>query len=437
MSGVRDRSFHRNSCQNMHDDVLSAGRIGRVSELSDAEWIRLGQSVSARSYEGEDADSLRGLGAGWSAAISDRSCPRSRIFTHGTPLLLAVACLALAARGRPLAEKQCKPEESAMRAVAISTLAFCASNAVASSAVVGWGRNDFGQASPPLGLGNSTKFAVGLYHNLALQPDGSVVAWGWNEAGQCNVPADLGHVVALEAGYKHSATLDRAGVVRCFGANDVGQCDVPPKLGFVKAIGVGDEFTLAVQADGAVRAWGLNSSGQTNVPASLTGVVHIAGGAAFALAQRADGSVVAWGRNDWGQCDVPATLGTVVDVVGGAWHSIALRSDRTVMCWGRNEYGQTDVPADLGPVVQISGDRGNVTMVLLADGTVRHWGQWNEVWTNPTPPSKIEAWREIACGGYHAIGAPVRTPCPGDLNDDGVADSADLAILLSSWGACP
>jgi len=163
----------------------------------------------------------------------------------------------------------------------------------------------------------------------------------------------------------------------------------------------------------------------------------VSGGSQFALAQRSDGTLSAWGRNDWGQCNVPSNLGTVVEVVGGAWHAVALRADRSVVCWGRNEFGQLNVPADLGPVVQISGDRSNVTMVLLADGSIRHWGQWNEVWTNPTPPAGVVVWREIACGGYHAIGIPDQPPCPSDVNGDGVADGADLSILLSSWGACP
>jgi len=28
-------------------------------------------------------------------------------------------------------------------------------------------------------------------------------------------------------------------------------------------------------------------------------------------------------------------------------------------------------------------------------------------------------------------------PCPGDLNDDGEVNGADLSILLGAWGACP
>lgn len=35
-----------------------------------------------------------------------------------------------------------------------------------------------------------------------------------------------------------------------------------------------------------------------------------------------------------------------------------------------------------------------------------------------------------------ALGASAPT-CPGDFNDDGMVDGADLAVLLGSWGACP
>ena len=28
------------------------------------------------------------------------------------------------------------------------------------------------------------------------------------------------------------------------------------------------------------------------------------------------------------------------------------------------------------------------------------------------------------------------TPCPGDVNNDGLVDGADLTVILSSWGAC-
>ena len=417
---------------------MSEGGGLRHAQWGDAQWRRLSDAVGGgegRANGGTGGRISGGVNRG--ASPPDAPSRRANSLIFAAPLVVLMACLGVLAQGRPRADSRTREENATMRAAISATWVVCASNAMASSAVVGWGRNDFGQASPPLELGKTTALAAGLYHNLALQSDGRVVAWGWNSNGQCDVPADLRHVVAIDAGYKHSVALNRAGLVRCFGDNSAGQCDTPAKLGFVRAISVGDEFTLAVEANGTVRAWGLNTFGQSDVPANLNGVLRVAGGSQFALAQRTEGTVVAWGRNDFGQCNVPAKLGTVVDVVGGAWHAVALRADRSVVCWGRNEFGQLNVPADLGPVVQISGDRSNVTMVLLADGSVRHWGQWNEVWTNPTPPAGVGTWREIACGGYHAIGIPDQPPCPGDVNGDGVADGADLSILLSSWGACP
>ncbi len=57
---------------------------------------------------------------------------------------------------------------------------------------------------------------------------------------------------------------------------------------------------------------------------------------------------------------------------------------------------------------------------------------------------------EIADGGVPAFGAidmgaieaqvdaPVmEDPCPADLNNDGVVNAGDLAVLLAAWGACP
>jgi hypothetical protein len=154
------------------------------------------------------------------------------------------------------------------------------------------------------------------------------------------------------------------------------------------------------------------------------------------LARRADGTVVAWGGNGFGESTVPPRLIGVTQVVAGAWHSMALKADRTVVCWGRNEYGQRDVPSDLGPAVAISGDRGNTSVALLEDGSVRVWGRWNETYS-ATPPSAPQRWRAISSGGYHAIGVPDMPTCTGDVTSDGAIDGNDLAIILSNWGACP
>jgi hypothetical protein len=34
-------------------------------------------------------------------------------------------------------------------------------------------------------------------------------------------------------------------------------------------------------------------------------------------------------------------------------------------------------------------------------------------------------------------GACTTSPCPADLNNDGIVGGSDLGLLLGQWGACP
>ncbi|MCA9284786.1 MAG: hypothetical protein KDA22_06210 [Phycisphaerales bacterium] len=43
----------------------------------------------------------------------------------------------------------------------------------------------------------------------------------------------------------------------------------------------------------------------------------------------------------------------------------------------------------------------------------------------------------IDMGAYEFPAAPVPPSCPGDLNNDGVVNGADLGLLLGAWGLCP
>jgi alpha-tubulin suppressor-like RCC1 family protein len=49
--------------------------------------------------------------------------------------------------------------------------------------LVGWGRNQYGQATVPVG-NNFVQVAAGEFHSLALRSDGSLVGWGRNNYGQ-------------------------------------------------------------------------------------------------------------------------------------------------------------------------------------------------------------------------------------------------------------
>ncbi len=176
--------------------------------------------------------------------------------------------------------------------------------------IAGWGGNYYGQATPPVGLGNVVAIACGNSHSLALKADGSVVAWGNNYWGQASVPSGLSNVVAISAGDWHSLALKMDGTVAVWGENNYGQLNVPPGLSNVVAIAAGNYHNLALKTDGTITAWGIN------VPTGLSNVVAVAAGENDGLALKADGLMVAWGDNHYGQTNVPVGLSNIVSLAG-------------------------------------------------------------------------------------------------------------------------
>ena len=101
----------------------------------------------------------------------------------------------------------------------IGMLALCATlssprlAAAASTSVVAWGANRYGQTNVPAGLSGVTAIAVGGGHTVALKNDGTVVVWGDNTFGQTAVPAGLSDVTAIAGGNSHTVALKRDGTV--------------------------------------------------------------------------------------------------------------------------------------------------------------------------------------------------------------------------------
>jgi hypothetical protein len=229
----------------------------------------------------------------------------------------------------------------------------------ADGTVVGWGLNDFGQATPPADLKDVVAISGGGAYSMALKADGTVVAWGASDALIQSL-VSLTDVAAVSAGYGVIGVLKSDGTVATWN-RETGFVELP-ELSDATAIAAGGEFIVALKSDGTVAVWMgdryyYEDPGKlTDVPAGLTDVVAIAAGWAHAVAVKADGTVVAWGYNNRGQTQVPAGLANVVaaSACQAGAHTIALKTDGTVVAWGDNYAGQSNVPVGLDQVVGIA-----------------------------------------------------------------------------------
>ncbi|MEX2236408.1 MAG: RCC1 repeat-containing protein [Dehalococcoidia bacterium] len=250
--------------------------------------------------------------------------------------------------------------------------------------------------------------AAGNSHSLALLADGTLRAWGLDGSGQLgdggtntNQPTPVAvngfaiasdpDVVAIAGGGNHSLALLANGTLRAWGFDANGQLGdgvgdsssgTPVAVsGFalpsdpdVVAIAGGGGHSLALLADGTLRAWGFDANGQlgdgvgdssSGTPVAVSGfalpadpdVVAIAAGGSHSLALLADGTLRAWGFDGSGQlgdggtnANQPTPVAVsgfaipsdpdVVAIAGGGGHSLALLADGTLRSWGNDIIGQ-------------------------------------------------------------------------------------------------
>jgi len=182
-----------------------------------------------------------------------------------------------------------------------------------------------------------TDVAVGGFHTVALQQNGTLWSWGLNSCGQL--------------GNNESISIADKGIV-VGGFTDWCQ------------VSAGEEFTVAIRTNGTLWAWGLNYSGQLgdgtyenrSSPVLVTGEnswSQVSAGTAFTLAITTNNRLWGWGSNDWGQLGInyeTESEPVPVQVVGGFtdWcqvsagddHAAAIRTNGTLWAWGRNWWGK-------------------------------------------------------------------------------------------------
>jgi len=275
--------------------------------------------------------------------------------------------------------------------------------------------------------------ACGRQFTSVLLADGTVRTFGNNAGGQLGVndttnrstPVQVfgisSSATAVSGGWYHTAILLADGSVRTVGTNNFGQLGVNDRVtrltpvqvvtGFSSVLGRvagGRNHTAVVMGDGTVRVFGLNGNGQLGLgdtvtrltPVQISGLTSATAVACcmyFSVVLLADGTVRTFGRNNLGQLGLGDTTSrlTPVQVFGisssataiacGEYHTAVLLADGTVRTFGRNVEGQLGINVNGGsretPVTVLNitsatavACGGSLTAVLLADGTVRTFG---------------------------------------------------------------
>jgi hypothetical protein len=116
--------------------------------------------------------------------------------------------------------------------------------------------------------------SAGEHHVCGLKSDGTLACWGRNDYGQATPPA--GTFIQVSAGGNHTCGLKSDGTLACWGANTYGQA--APPAGTFTQVSAGAWHTCGLKSDGALACWGYNSYEQSRLitidPATLpAGVV--------------------------------------------------------------------------------------------------------------------------------------------------------------------
>jgi alpha-tubulin suppressor-like RCC1 family protein len=345
------------------------------------------------------------------------------------------------------------------------------------------GRNDFGQLGINVSGGtrqtpvqvfgissSAVAIAGGSYYTSVLLADGSVRTFGQNDFGQLGTGDTASRLTPVQVvtgfssvrgkvagGGYHTAVVMSDGTVRTFGRNDFGQLglgDTVTRLTPVQVFGIsssavaiagGARHTAVLLADGTVRTFGFNNFGgalgvndKTNrlTPVQVFGIsssaTAVACGYYHTAVLLADGTVRTFGRGAAGQLGINdgTDRSTPVQVFGisssatalacGWYFTAVLLADGTVRTFGQNGNGQlgvNDVANRLTPVTvlnitsatAVAGGRDH-TAILLADGTVRTFGvnDQGQLGINvaggsrltPVQVLNITSATAVACGWY-------------------------------------
>ncbi|RKY16134.1 MAG: hypothetical protein DRQ55_18635 [Planctomycetota bacterium] len=340
-------------------------------------------------------------------------------------------------------------------------------------AVVAWGGDTYGQATPPAPEADFTwRVSAGDRHSLAISAvDQTLVAWGDNAAGQvAPLPPIADGIYQVSAGGKHSLAVYYEGgnqpTIAAWGDNTHGQLDLPlPWQDWINTVPIevsaGGNHSMVLGdvppyyptgtlpgtgipgpggtsgGPGSIGSWGDDTYGQVSDSPHWTGFVQVSAGGNHSMALDTNPTtdnpnypdwIMCWGDDSHGQVSgAPAGAG-FVQISAGGNHSLALRDNGSIVAWGDDTHGQVyDAPHETGFTFVSAG--GDHSVALDALGRMVSWGKDldGQVWSTP---SEI-GYYSVSAGGSHTLA--VHTACSSPSPCAGVTGNKVSTMKL--WGA--
>jgi len=220
--------------------------------------------------------------------------------------------------------------------------------------VIGWGRNDLGQATPPADLTNAVALAAGGTFSVALRDDGTLSVWGDVSSGVDRIPpeAAAARLVAVAAGTAHILVLSESGNVFAWGRSTGSALAIPSAATNIVAISSAGTGNTVLRTSGPPLVWGSEASAP---PAAATNLISISTGIRTGIGIGASGRPVRWGT---GLGTVPTAATNLVQVAVGNSHILGLGADGTVFAWGLGTGGEVSIPSGLSNGVTVAAGRG-------------------------------------------------------------------------------
>ena len=183
-------------------------------------------------------------------------------------------------------------------------------------------------------------------HGCALGADGAVLCWGDDRFGQASPPQ--GEFVQVSVDADLSCAVDAEAALVCWGRwlGDL------PEGEFVQVYA--GSPSCALDTGGELVCWGgVERRSLPDAPAGSFSMVSVAAGpgsglgfgADYACGLRTSGEIACWAASfgqgsNFGQADPPE--GSFVSVSAGAEHACAIDTEGRAVCWGNNDTGQVD-----------------------------------------------------------------------------------------------